>query len=128
MKLADIINELRGAGVQPRFCEHETLPESLRTALDEAARTWLADQGYDPVYGARPLKRVIQRNLQDPLAELLLMGKIADGQKVTVSAGAEGLIIDGHEVGADTGEVPSSHGAAVTGPDDESDETRRMAQ
>jgi ATP-dependent Clp protease ATP-binding subunit ClpB len=100
----------------------------IEIALDEAARTWLADQGYDPVYGARPLKRVIQRNLQDPLAELLLMGKIADGQKVTVSAGAEGLIIDGHEVGADTGEVPSSHGAAVTGPDDESDETRRMAQ
>jgi ATP-dependent Clp protease ATP-binding subunit ClpB len=100
----------------------------IEIALDEAARTWLADQGYDPVYGARPLKRVIQRNMQDPLAELLLMGKIADGQKVTVSAGAEGLIIDGHEVGADTGPAPSSHGAAVTDLDEDSDEARRMAQ
>ncbi|HCX69392.1 MAG TPA: ATP-dependent chaperone ClpB, partial [Rhodobiaceae bacterium] len=81
--------------------------------LDEAARTWLADAGYDPVYGARPLKRVIQRNVQDPLAELLLMGKITDGEVVKISAGAEGLIIDGHEVDADTGEVPSASGGAV---------------
>src|SRR3546814_760890 len=44
--------------------------------LDESARTWLADKGYDPAYGARPLKRVIQRNVQDTLAELLLEGKI----------------------------------------------------
>src|SRR5690606_39946349 len=60
-----------------------------------------------------PLKRVIQRNLQDPLAELLLAGEVADGATVTVSAGAEGLIIDGHEVNADTGEVPSASGSAV---------------
>ncbi|ABS63370.1 ATPase AAA-2 domain protein [Parvibaculum lavamentivorans DS-1] len=71
----------------------------IEIELDDTARTWLADQGYDPVYGARPLKRVIQRNLQDPLAELLLLGKIADGETVKVSAGATGLIIDGHEVG-----------------------------
>jgi ATP-dependent Clp protease ATP-binding subunit ClpB len=73
----------------------------IEIVLDDAARTWLADAGYDPVYGARPLKRVIQRNVQDPLAELLLTGEIADGEAVTVSAGAEGLIINGHEVGAD---------------------------
>ncbi|MFN6941609.1 MAG: ATP-dependent chaperone ClpB, partial [Parvibaculum sp.] len=73
----------------------------IEIVLDDAARTWLADAGYDPVYGARPLKRVIQRNVQDPLAELLLTGEIADGETVTVSAGAEGLIINGHEVGAD---------------------------
>ena len=65
--------------------------------LDPAARTWLADQGYDPVYGARPLKRVIQRNVQDSLAELLLEGEIKDGQTVTVSATATGLVINGHE-------------------------------
>ena len=53
----------------------------------------LADEGYDPVFGARPLKRVIQRALQDPLAEMLLAGDIADGETVHVSAGAEGLII-----------------------------------
>jgi len=72
----------------------------INIVLDEAARTWLADAGYDPVYGARPLKRVIQRNVQDPLAELLLKGEIADGETVHVSAGAGGLLINGHEVGA----------------------------
>ncbi len=61
--------------------------------LDEGAQTWLADEGYDPVFGARPLKRVIQRALQDELAELLLAGDVSDGDTVTVSAGAEGLII-----------------------------------
>ena len=65
--------------------------------LDESARTWLADEGYDPVYGARPLKRVIQRNVQDPLAELLLEGRIKDGETVTVSASAEGILINGHD-------------------------------
>ncbi len=69
--------------------------------LDEAARSWLADAGYDPVYGARPLKRVIQRNVQDPLAELLLEGKIGDGEEVTVSAGVDGIIINGHDTSAD---------------------------
>ncbi|MEX1152942.1 AAA family ATPase, partial [Parvibaculum sp.] len=73
----------------------------IEVTLDEAARTWLADAGYDPVYGARPLKRVIQRQVQDPLAELILQGRIADGETVKVSAGAEGLIIAGHEVGRD---------------------------
>jgi ATP-dependent Clp protease ATP-binding subunit ClpB len=69
--------------------------------LDEAARQWLADAGYDPVYGARPLKRVIQRNVQDPLAELLLEGKISDGEDVTVSASVDGIIINGHETTAE---------------------------
>ncbi|MGX1198621.1 ATP-dependent chaperone ClpB [Parvibaculum sp. MBR-TMA-1.3b-4.2] len=69
--------------------------------LDEAARSWLADAGYDPVYGARPLKRVIQRNVQDPLAELLLEGKIGDGEEVKVSAGVDGIIINGHDTSAD---------------------------
>ncbi len=61
--------------------------------LDDAAKTWLADEGYDPVFGARPLKRVIQRALQNPLAEMLLAGDIKDGDTVTVTAGAEGLVI-----------------------------------
>ena len=59
--------------------------------LDQAATDWLAEAGYDPVYGARPLKRVIQRNLQDRLAGLLLEGKVADGSTVRVTAGPEGL-------------------------------------
>ena len=61
--------------------------------LDEGARTWLADEGYDPVFGARPLKRVIQRSLQDQLAEMLLAGDVVDGDLITVSAGADGLIV-----------------------------------
>ncbi|MEC9345293.1 MAG: ATP-dependent chaperone ClpB [Pseudomonadota bacterium] len=66
----------------------------IRLELDDAARAWLADAGYDPVYGARPLKRVIQRKLQNPLAEAILAGDIVDGQVVRVSAGSDGLTID----------------------------------
>jgi len=66
--------------------------------LDEPARRWLANAGYDPVYGARPLKRVIQRALQNPLATLLLEGRIGDGQTVTVSADDNGLIINGQPI------------------------------
>jgi ATP-dependent Clp protease ATP-binding subunit ClpB len=61
--------------------------------LDDLARTWLADEGYDPVFGARPLKRVIQRSLQDPLAEMLLSGDVADGDTVKVTTSADGLLI-----------------------------------
>jgi ATP-dependent Clp protease ATP-binding subunit ClpB len=67
----------------------------IEIALDDNARNWLAASGYDPVYGARPLKRVIQRRLQDPLAQMLLEGEIGDGSKVKVSAGKAGLIING---------------------------------
>ncbi|MBF0093257.1 MAG: ATP-dependent chaperone ClpB [Alphaproteobacteria bacterium] len=63
--------------------------------LDEAARAWLADNGYDPAYGARPLKRVIQRSLENPMAMAILDGRIAEGDTVTISAGAEGLTING---------------------------------
>ncbi|MEQ8403178.1 MAG: ATP-dependent chaperone ClpB [Roseitalea porphyridii] len=62
---------------------------SLR--LDEAARQWLADKGYDPAYGARPLKRVIQKQVQDPLAERILAGEIADGSVVKVLEGSDRL-------------------------------------
>ena len=68
--------------------------------LDDAARRWLAERGYDPVYGARPLRRVIQRSLQNPLASLILDGKIKDGDVVWVSASTDGLIIDGEIVEA----------------------------
>ena len=61
--------------------------------LDEGAKKWLADEGYDPVFGARPLKRVIQRTLQDPLAEMLLAGDLRDGDTIQVTAGSDGLII-----------------------------------
>jgi ATP-dependent Clp protease ATP-binding subunit ClpB len=66
---------------------------NMSVVLDEGAKAWLADEGYDPVFGARPLKRVIQRALQDPLAERLLAGDIMDGAIIDVTAGVEGLII-----------------------------------
>jgi ATP-dependent Clp protease ATP-binding subunit ClpB len=63
--------------------------------LEPNARDWLADKGWDPAYGARPLKRVIQKSVQDPLAEMILAGTIKDGEKVTVSAGKQGLAFNG---------------------------------
>jgi ATP-dependent Clp protease ATP-binding subunit ClpB len=66
--------------------------------LDARARTWLANQGFDPVYGARPLKRVIQRALQNPLAERLLAGKIKDGETVRVTAGDGALVVNGEKI------------------------------
>ncbi|MCX7898825.1 MAG: ATP-dependent chaperone ClpB, partial [Methylocystis sp.] len=68
--------------------------------LDAKARDWLANKGYDPSYGARPLKRVMQKELQDALAERLLAGEIIDGASVAVSADASGLTIDGKPVHA----------------------------
>jgi len=81
----------------------------IEIALDAKAREWLANAGYDPVYGARPLKRVIQRRLQDPLAQLLLEGKISDGAKIKVSVGKNGLTIDGQEFGASPDELDIEH-------------------
>jgi len=67
----------------------------IELELDAAARAWLADAGYDPVYGARPLKRVIQRQLQDRMATLILEGELKDGETVNISAGEGGLTING---------------------------------
>jgi ATP-dependent Clp protease ATP-binding subunit ClpB len=67
----------------------------ITLALDAKAREWLADKGYDPAYGARPLKRVIQKNVQDPLAEMILAGKVKDGEKVAVSANRQGITFNG---------------------------------
>ncbi len=77
----------------------------IAVALDEKARQWLGNAGYDPVYGARPLKRVIQRRLQDPLAQLILEGKISEGAEVKVSAGKAGLIVNGQEFSAHADEL-----------------------
>jgi ATP-dependent Clp protease ATP-binding subunit ClpB len=69
--------------------------------LDDAARDWLGNEGYDPVYGARPLKRVIQRSLQNELAELILKGEIKDGDTVQVTTSALGLVITNSPVHAE---------------------------
>ncbi len=60
--------------------------------LDESARAWLAEKGYDPAYGARPLKRVIQREVQDPLADKILAGEVPDGARVKVTGGTDKLL------------------------------------
>jgi ATP-dependent Clp protease ATP-binding subunit ClpB len=67
----------------------------ITLTLDAAARDWLAAKGWDPAYGARPLKRVIQRSLQDPLAEMILAGEIVDGDRVVISAEGNVLTFNG---------------------------------
>src|SRR6202167_1717074 len=72
----------------------------IAITLEPAARDWLADKGWDPAYGARPLKRAIQKSVQDPLAELILSGRIKDGEKVVISAGKQGLKFNGEVAAA----------------------------
>ncbi|MBI3418870.1 MAG: ATP-dependent chaperone ClpB [Proteobacteria bacterium] len=80
--------------VQLRRLEKLLAGRGMAIQVDEKAKQWLADTGYDPVYGARPLKRVIQNTLQNPIAQLILEGKVNEGQTVKVSAGREGLVIN----------------------------------
>ena len=82
--------------IQLKHLEGLLADRNIRIALDDSAKAWLAEAGYDPVYGARPLKRVIQRNLQNPLAGLILEGAVKDGDTVPVTASDAGLIIGGH--------------------------------
>jgi ATP-dependent Clp protease ATP-binding subunit ClpB len=70
----------------------------IELEVDGKALQWLANRGYDPVYGARPLKRVIQRSLQNPLATQLLEGKIVDGQTVEIGVDKGELTVDGERV------------------------------
>ena len=79
--------------IQLGLLEKRLAQRKITLDLDEGAKKWLADEGYDPVFGARPLKRVIQRALQDQLAEMILAGDIGDGATVSVSAGPDGLIV-----------------------------------
>jgi len=79
--------------IQLRSLEKLLVDRKIKLEIDANARQWLAEAGYDPVYGARPLKRVIQRELQNKLAEMILKGDIADGQNVLVAANKTGLVI-----------------------------------
>jgi len=87
-----------GAIVDIQMKRLDTLLADRKIVLDlkDEARTWLAEKGYDPAYGARPLKRVIQKNVQDSLAELILSGAVKDGDHVPISAGPLGLVIGSH--------------------------------
>ena len=77
--------------IQLKHLEKLLADRKITLELDADARNWLADKGYDPAYGARPLKRVIQKQVQDPLAEKILLGDITDGDHVEVSSGSDRL-------------------------------------
>ncbi|SOE16604.1 ATP-dependent Clp protease ATP-binding subunit ClpB [Hoeflea halophila] len=79
----------------------------IDVSLDEEARNWLADKGYDPAYGARPLKRVVQKYVQDPLAEKILLGEVGEGSHVSVGAGSDRLVFSvSAETPSDTDDQP----------------------
>ena len=80
--------------IQIKHLERLLKDREVTLSLDEAARAWLADKGYDPIYGARPLKRVIQKQVQDRLATMILEGAIADGSHVTITGHDLGLHIN----------------------------------
>jgi ATP-dependent Clp protease ATP-binding subunit ClpB len=84
--------------IQLRHLEKLLSERKMTIALDERARIWLANAGYDPVYGARPLKRVIQRELQNPLAGLILEGRIRPGESIQVTVQDGKLAINGQVV------------------------------
>ncbi len=84
--------------IQLKRLEALLADRKITLALDDAAKNWLADRGYEPAYGARPLKRVIQRYVQDPLAESILAGRIMDGDRVVITATGDGLVINGDAV------------------------------
>jgi ATP-dependent Clp protease ATP-binding subunit ClpB len=86
-----------GRIVEIQFARLQKLLEDRKIdlSLDSKARDWLANKGWDSAYGARPLKRVIQRNVQDPLAEMILAGEVRDGSQVKISAGKGGLTFNG---------------------------------
>jgi ATP-dependent Clp protease ATP-binding subunit ClpB len=90
-----VIVDIQMARLQALLAERK-----ITLKLDDAARTWLANQGYDPTYGARPLKRVIQRNIQDPLAEEILAGRVKDGQLVEISVKGGRIALNGEAVKA----------------------------
>ncbi|MGB2074281.1 MAG: AAA family ATPase, partial [Henriciella sp.] len=88
-------NEIRHiVDIQIERLEDLLAGRKITISLSKAAETWLADKGYDPVYGARPLKRLIQKQVQDPLARLLLEGRLLDGDPVKVDVEGDGLSIN----------------------------------
>lgn len=85
-KHMDAIVDIQLTGLEKRLADRK-----ITLTLDQSAKDWLAHTGYDPVYGARPLKRVIQQNIQDGLANMILSGDVLDGSTVSVTAGANGI-------------------------------------
>ena len=108
-----------GAIVDIQFSRLGKLLEDRKIVveLDPKARAWLAEKGYDPSYGARPLKRVIQKHVQDPLAEMILAGEIGDGETVKIGADRGALTINGAPIGGAAADAETdTHGTIVTFP------------
>ena len=87
--------------IQMKRLDQLLADRKIRVELDETGREWLAERGYDPAYGARPLKRVIQREVQDPLAEKILLGEVRDESVIKIAGGGDHLIF--HVVGSKAG-------------------------
>jgi ATP-dependent Clp protease ATP-binding subunit ClpB len=85
----------RIVGVQLKRLEKILADRRITISLDDKAKHWLAERGYDPVYGARPLKRAIQKEVQDPLARMILEGRIKDGDDVKVTVEGSSLALNG---------------------------------
>ena len=92
LKKADMVKIV---DIQMRHLQALLEERKITLVLEPAAREWLADKGWDPAYGARPLKRVIQKSIQDPLSDLILSGQIKEREKVVISAGKKGLAFNG---------------------------------
>ncbi len=107
-----------GSIVDIQFRRLQRLVEDrkITLSLDAKGRQWLADRGYDPAYGARPLKRVIQKWVQDPLAQALLSGEIRDGSTVKISAAQGKLTINGKPVGGEDAETAPAKPTIVPFP------------
>jgi ATP-dependent Clp protease ATP-binding subunit ClpB len=86
--------------IQMERLAHLLEERKITIKLEPSARDWLAEKGWEPAYGARPLKRVIQKSVQDPLAELILSDRIKDGEKVVITAGKQGLKFNGEVAAA----------------------------
>jgi ATP-dependent Clp protease ATP-binding subunit ClpB len=84
--------------IQLRHLEALLADRKIVLQMDQAAKDWLAQRGYEPAYGARPLRRVIQRFVQDPLAEAILGGDVKEGQTVQVSVAGDDLVVNGEAV------------------------------
>jgi ATP-dependent Clp protease ATP-binding subunit ClpB len=108
-----------GAIVDIQMQRLQRLLEDRKIAieLDANARRWLAEKGYDPAYGARPLKRTIQKNVQDPLAERILAGAVHDGDVVRIGA-EHGVLTIGDEPVTDAPQIekPAEAGTVVRFP------------
>jgi ATP-dependent Clp protease ATP-binding subunit ClpB len=92
LQRADMTNIVQ---IQLRHLTALLADRKIGLELDQPATAWLANEGYDSVYGARPLKRVIQRSLQNPLAGMILEGTVKEGETVYISADKKGLTING---------------------------------